>query len=223
MCPPNYIYIFKREIKKAIESVKCSSHFILSTHSKCKGKSMAQKTPGGPSLAFPPWHSRSPQTWLTLSGGRITHLHMVKQFRHWNRFKLVLKEGKENIRCIPHVPQSILHRQVTLHFAFLGVPEHSLNRAHKSPHPWWNIAVSSTRKKGRLVPEGGAWGEDPSSARTAGSVEGPILCLDSLGKSFLLPTHHHLWVKSSCFKTLENSSSWPHHLSSPSVRDTQDH
>lgn len=104
---------------------------------------------------------------------------MVKQFRHWNRFKLVLKEGKENIRCIPHFPQSILYRQVTLHFAFLRVPKHSLNCAHKSLHPWWNIAVSSKRNKGRLVPKGGTRGEDPSSARIKGNLKGPIFCLEA--------------------------------------------
>lgn len=164
---------------------------------------MAQKTPRWPNPAFQPWHGRSPQTWMTLSGGRITHLHMVKQFRHWNRFKLVLKEGKENIRCIPHFPQSILYRQVTLHFAFLRVPKHSLNCAHKSLHPWWNIAVFSKRNKGRLVPKGGTWGEDPQLSKNQRQFEGTHILswsLESLRKFFLLPIHHNLWVKSSCFK-----------------------
>lgn len=79
---------------------------------------------------------------------------MVTQFRQRDRFKLALREGKENIRCIPRFPLSILYLPVMLHFAFLRAPKSYLNFAHKSLHPLWNIAVSCKRTPGRPVPSG---------------------------------------------------------------------
>ena len=96
--------IFKRgSLKKGIESGKSSSSSILSIYSKCRGN-LCWEHPIGVEAVLPALAWPVIPILADLARGRITHLHMVKQFRELNRFKLAFKEGKENIRCIPRFP-----------------------------------------------------------------------------------------------------------------------